>query len=115
MGLDASLFDSRVNLVIDLYEKKTSDLLLQIIQPSVLGEAGKTLFFNAGDMTNKGIDVVLGYKSSPRNEFTYGADLTFSAYKNKVTNLNNSDNFILDGVSYTGVGYPIGSYYRICC
>ncbi|MCW0484450.1 SusC/RagA family TonB-linked outer membrane protein [Gaoshiqia sediminis] len=111
LGLDASLFDSKINLVIDLYEKKTSDLLLQIIQPSVLGEAGKTLFFNAGDMTNKGIDVVVGYKSSPRNKFTYGADLTFSAYENEVTKLNNSDNFILNGVSYTGVGHPIGSYF----
>ena len=111
IGLDASLFDNRINLVVDVYEKKTSDLLLQIIQPSVLGEAGKTLFFNAGDMTNTGIDVVLGYKSSPRKVFTYGADLTFSAYENEVTMLNNSDNFILNGVSYTGVGYPIGSYF----
>ncbi|MFV0593440.1 MAG: hypothetical protein ACK5M7_18855 [Draconibacterium sp.] len=111
LGLDASLFDNRINLVLDLYKKKTSDLLLQITQPSVLGEAGRTLFFNAGDMTNKGIDMVLGYKSSPRNKFTYGVDLTFSAYRNKVTRLINSDNFILDGVSYTGVGHPIGSYY----
>lgn len=111
LGVDASLFNNRVSLVLDLYEKKTSDLLLQTIQPAVLGEAGKTLFFNAGDMTNKGIDLVIGYKSSPRKEFTYGVDITYSAYKNEVTNLNNSDNFILNGVSYTGVGYPIGSYY----
>ena len=111
LGLDASLFHSRINVVIDLYEKKTSDLLLQIIQPSVLGEAGKTFFFNAGDMTNRGIDLLVGYKSSPQKEFTYGADFTFSTYRNKVTKLNNSNNFILNGVSYTGVGYPIGSYF----
>ena len=111
VGLDASLFDNKVTLVVDLYEKKTSDLLLQVIQPSVLGEAGKTLFFNAGDMTNKGIDIVLGYRSSPRKVFTYGADFTFSAYENEVTDLSSSDNFILEGVSYTGVGHPIGSYY----
>lgn len=111
VGLDVSLLDSRINLVVDLYEKKTSDLLLQIIQPSVLGEAGKTLFFNAGDMTNRGIDLLLGYKSSPRKQFTYGADFTFAAYRNEVTMLNNSDNFILNGVSYTGVGHPIGSYF----
>jgi len=111
LGLDASLFDNKITMILDLYEKKTSDLLLQIIQPSVLGEAGKTLFFNAGDMTNRGFDVVLGYKSSLRKAFTYGADLTFSAYRNEMTMLNNSDNFILNGVSYTGVGYPIGSYF----
>jgi TonB-linked SusC/RagA family outer membrane protein len=111
LGLDVSLLDSRINFVVDLYEKKTSDLLLQVIQPSVLGEAGKTFFFNAGDMTNRGIDLLLGYKSSPRKEFTWGADFTYSAYRNEVTMLNNSDNFILNGVSYTGVGYPIGSYY----
>tara|TARA_R110001583_G_scaffold122569_1_gene273854 strand:- start:9516 stop:12614 length:3099 start_codon:yes stop_codon:yes gene_type:complete len=111
LGVDASLFDNRINLVVDLYKKTTSDLLLQTIQPSVLGEAGSTLFFNAGDMENKGVDIVLGYSSKMKNNFKFGVDLTYSAYKNEVTALNNSDNFILQGVSYTGVGYPIGSYF----
>lgn len=111
IGLDLDLFKKRVNFVVDVYEKKTSDLLLQIVQPSVLGEAGKTLFFNAGDMTNRGIDVVFGYNSKSQNDFNYGVDLTFSKYKNKVTRLNNSDNFILNGISYTGAGHPIGSYF----
>lgn len=111
VGIDASLLDNRVNLVVDVYEKTTSDLLLQTIQPSVLGESGSTLFFNAGDMVNKGIDVVLGYSSKKVNDIKFGVDLTFSAYKNEVTSLSNSDNFILQGVSYTGVGHPIGSYF----
>jgi len=111
LGLDANLFDNRVNLVVDLYEKTTSDLLLQTIQPAVLGEAGSTLFFNAGDMVNRGIDIVLGYDSKRKNDFKYGLDLTFSAYKNEVTSLNNTDKFILQGVSYTGAGHPIGSYF----
>lgn len=111
LGLDASLFDSRINLVVDLYEKTTSDLLLQTIQPSVLGEAGSTLFFNAGDMVNRGVDIVLGYSSKEKNNFKFGVDLTFSAYRNEVTSLNNSNNFILQGVSYTGTGHPIGSYF----
>lgn len=111
IGLDVGLLNNRVILVVDLYEKQTSDLLLQIIQPSVLGEAGKSLFFNAGDMTNKGVDIMLGYKSKKVNDFSYGVDLTFSAYENEVTKLNDSENFILNGVSYTGVGHPIGSYF----
>ncbi len=111
IGLDLSLFDYRIKLAVDLYEKNTSGLLLQIIQPSVLGEAGKTLFFNAGDMTNRGIDLALGYQSDPVKGLRYGIDLIFSAYRNEVTQLNNADNFILEGVSFTGVGHPIGSYY----
>lgn len=111
IGLDVSLLDSRINLVVDVYEKTTSDLLLQTVQPAVLGEAGGTLFFNAGDMVNRGIDIVLGYGSKLKNDFKFGIDLTYSAYKNEVTALNNSDNFILQGVSYTGVGNPIGSYF----
>ena len=111
IGLDLSLFNYQVKFVVDLYEKNTSDLLLQIIQPSVLGEAGKTLFFNAGDMTNRGVDLALGLHPAPVNDFSYGIDVTFSAYRNEVTQLNNADNFILEGVSYTGVGHPIGSYY----
>ncbi|MCB9296754.1 MAG: TonB-dependent receptor [Lewinellaceae bacterium] len=111
VGLDLSLLDYRVKFVVDFYEKNTSDLLLQIIQPSVLGEAGKTLFFNAGDMTNRGVDLALGYNSNPVKDFRYGINFTFSAYRNEVTQLNNADNFILEGVSFTGVGHPIGAYY----
>ncbi|WP_375586863.1 SusC/RagA family TonB-linked outer membrane protein [Flagellimonas aurea] len=111
IGLDANLFDNRINLVVDVYEKTTSDLLLQTIQPSVLGEAGSTLFFNAGDMVNRGLDILLGYSSSPLHDFKFGVDLTFSAYKNEITSISNSENFILQGVSYTGVGHPIGSYF----
>jgi TonB-linked SusC/RagA family outer membrane protein len=111
LGLDLSLLDYRVNFTVDVYEKKTSDLLLQVIQPSVLGEAGRTLFFNAGDMTNRGIDLSLRYNSNTGGDFNYGFGLLFSAYENEVTQLNNEDNFILEGVSYTGVGHPIGSYF----
>lgn len=111
IGMDLTLFAYRVNLAVDLYEKNTTDLLLQIIQPSVLGEAGRTLFFNAGDMNNRGIDLVLGYNTVSTGPFNFGINFTFSAYENEVTELNNSDNFILEGVSYTGVGSPIGSYF----
>lgn len=111
IGLDANLFNNQVSLVVDVYQKKTTDLLLQIVQPSVLGEAGKTLFFNAGDMENIGIDAVLGIRPKTTGKLRYGLDLTFSAYKNEVTKLNNEDNFILEGVSYTAVGHPIGSYF----
>lgn len=110
LGLDLALFNYRINFTVDLYEKNTTDLLLQIVQPAVLGEAGGTLFFNAGDMVNKGIDLALGYTANTGRDFTYGFNFNFSAYENEVTELNNDD-FILNGVSYTGVGYPIGSYF----
>lgn len=111
LGMDLSMFNYQVKFVLDVYQKNTSDLLLQVVQPSVLGEAGSTLFFNAGDMTNKGIDLGLSYKSNRSGDFNYGIGFTFSAYRNEVTKLNNEDNFILEGVSYTGVGQSIGSYF----
>ncbi len=111
LGLDLNLFDYQWSLTVDIYEKKTSDLLLQVVQPSVLGEAGRSLFFNAGDMTNRGLDLALGYQSKRMGDFSYGFNLTFSTYQNEVTSLNNEDNFILEGISYTGVGQPIGSYF----
>ncbi|MEL7123078.1 MAG: TonB-dependent receptor, partial [Bacteroidota bacterium] len=111
LGLDVALFNYRINFTVDIYEKETSDLLLQTVQPSVLGEAGRTLFFNAGDMTNRGIDLSLGYNSNNSGDFNWGVNFVFSAYENEVTNLNDSEDFILEGVSFTGVGNPIGSYF----
>lgn len=110
-GIDANLFNSTLSLVLDIYRKDTSDMLLQIVQPSVLGEAGKTLFFNAGNMKNTGFDAAIGFHPLAKGSFSYGIDFTFSAYENEVTELSNDDDFILNGVSYTAVGHPIGSYF----
>jgi hypothetical protein len=62
-------------------------------------------------MENKGLEFLLSYNTYSSKDFQLGVDLTFSTYKNEITKLNNADDFILNGVSYTSVGYPIGSYY----
>ena len=40
IGLDLGFFNNRVNLVVDYYNKKSSDMLMQLILPSFMGTSG---------------------------------------------------------------------------
>ena len=55
LGLDAAFFNNRVNLVVDLYYKKTTDLLqYRYIDMS---SGFNQIACNYGNVTNKGLEI----------------------------------------------------------
>ncbi|HLO53207.1 MAG TPA: TonB-dependent receptor [Saprospiraceae bacterium] len=83
IGIDASLFNDKVSLVVDVYKRVTSDLLYNAAFPGSAGEAGVP-FRNIAQMTNTGIDLGLGYKDKVNSDFSYSIDLNISHYKNVI-------------------------------
>lgn len=65
IGLDLGFFNNRVNLVVDYYNKKSSDMLMQLILPSFMGTSGNgssalaAPYGNYGDIENKGLEIAL--------------------------------------------------------
>ena len=55
VGVDMGFFKNRVNLTVDLYYKKTSDLLQNIQIPQSTGFSNMTT--NFGNVTNKGLEI----------------------------------------------------------
>ena len=92
LGLDARFFNSRLDLTIDWYSKKTDDLLVTGLKPSLI--AGGTFSpMNAGSVSNKGLEVELGWRDHIGG-FKYGVRGNFSTLKNKVTYLSPGIDYI---------------------
>jgi len=118
IGLDATMFNNSVNFTIEVYNKQTKDLLVAN-QPPRTGVNATQPSLNAGDMTNKGIDISLSKRGDIVEGFGYDLAATFSKYKNNVTRVldNPAATIAGDGTrlngspSLTRVGDPIGSFY----
>ncbi|MDB5021268.1 MAG: SusC/RagA family TonB-linked outer membrane protein, partial [Pedobacter sp.] len=116
IGLDLTMFNSRVTFTADAYLKKTNDLLINV---PLAGSTGfNVLARNVGSMENKGLEFVLSTKNFNREKFTWTTDLNFSINKNKVTSLGNSLSSINFGGIYerddairVEVGKPLGAFY----
>lgn len=107
VGIDLTILRNSLDLSMDFYVKKTSDMLLQMPIPS-FGAYPNSPFFNAGDLKNTGFEFVANYHNHI-GDFNYHAGLNFSTYKTKVTKL--SSEYLTGAVSRTYEGGPIGRFY----
>jgi len=116
LGFDFRGFGGKVNASFDWYNKKTTDMLLQV---PLVGYTGITIapYINGGDVVNKGVEVMLGYNNSTSSGISYEVSGNIAFNKNKVTALSNSGTSIQQFLSFVGlvnstqVGAPIASFY----
>jgi TonB-linked SusC/RagA family outer membrane protein len=111
-GLDAGLFNNRINLSLDLYYSRTHDLLLDVPVPVLTGF--QSTLTNIGKLENKGVEFFISTRNLD-GAFTWTTDFNISANRNKVLKLGANDAPIMvttnDAISKTEVGQPIGNYY----
>ena len=77
-GIDLGMFDNRLNLSIDYYQKYTKDLLQSISIPPSTGFS--SMWVNRGEIDNKGLEISLdGIIIDTRNfSWTAGANISFN-------------------------------------
>lgn len=120
VGLDFSVFDSRIKLTADWYLKNTRDLLLQATIPASSGYTSAML--NVGSMQNMGYEVTLDLVPVQKKNFTWNMNFNIAVNRNKVTALTNDQYSLLRSVSWdqrfnaqypyiTQVGKPSGMMY----
>ncbi len=95
IGFDLGMFNNKLSITAEYYEKNIEDMLLRQRLPASLGtyqtrdiNAFSSLFVNAGDMTNKGIEVSVNYSDETDYGLKYSIGGTFTKNKNEITNLN---------------------------
>jgi TonB-linked SusC/RagA family outer membrane protein len=109
-GLDASVFEGKITMTLDLYQRLTSDLLVQNQAPYT-GSYATQPSINVGEMRNRGIDLSVSTQGEV-GDFTYEGTVAFSKYKNKVLKvLDNPTATITSGSSRTQAGYPMAYKY----
>lgn len=118
VGVDARFLQGRLGLVLDWYDRRTKDWLVQVPLLSNIGVGA--VYKNAGAVKNTGFEASLNWKDDIAG-FTYGANLSVGYNKNKVTQLNNSEKKIWGdkSVFWEGqdpcymleVGKPMGYFF----
>ncbi|MCT2409399.1 TonB-dependent receptor [Chryseobacterium antibioticum] len=115
IAADLKLFRN-FDLSVDLYRKKSTDILRRVELPGYLG-LSQNPFRNIGDMNNDGIEVTLGYKKS-WGDFGMSANGNFAYVKNEILRLEGNREYVtfagfqtLGTVSRLQVGESYGSFY----
>ncbi len=102
-GIDATIVGG-LNLSVDIWRKKTSDMLFPIALPAVVGQ-GAFPAVNIGTMDNNGFDIELNYAGAIGEDFNYSIGANVSAYKNEVTQLSTGETDFITGISQRGQTY----------
>ncbi|MDR7210275.1 TonB-dependent receptor [Flavobacterium piscis] len=124
-GIDAALFGWKLNFSVDVYNRQTDGLLIQIPLPLYSGTTAvyspgsiAAPYINVGTVRNRGVDLHLNSRNitGSGDDFNWSTDFTLSHNKNKVLKLN-TDGASLPGylggdiVAQTKVGGSIGDFY----
>ena len=116
-GIDLGLFNNKVDLTLEFYNRQTKDILLSVIPPGASGAGLSEILINAGEVSNKGFEFAGNYNFSiGKVDFNLGANLT--TLENNVDALNSENATIVTSVAddftetnITQVGSAIGSFY----
>lgn len=109
VGFDVSLFN-KATLIVDLYQNTTVDLFVSQRLSGTTGFGATNLNINAGQMSNKGIEVTLS------GDIYRNKDLSVYASWNHAINVNNIDDLgqvdeYVTGTFLIKKGLPYGSHY----
>ena len=118
VGFDLGLWENRLTLSFDYFNKQTSDALLSTRLPNYLG--GTSYLINAGKVSNQGFDVALTANLWSNNAFHWDATINATYLKNKVKKLTAQEPRLYsgtmpgicdDGTNIITEGEAIGSFY----
>ena len=117
IGFESTLFNDKVTIVFDWYNKSTKDLLFQLELPGTAGTATAP-YVNVASMKNTGVDLELGYKNN-WGDFGFNGNLAMTTYKNEITKIAEGVTFFDQGGSTTRiaaanrnmVGHPMSAFF----
>ncbi len=117
LGISIAILNNRVSLDVNYYQKKTTDLLLDIPLPLLNGFASITR--NAGEMENRGVDINLNTVNVKTKKFEWKTNFNIGFLQNEVLSLPEATKD-LDGRQFVGgtlqraiVGHSINTFFMV--
>ena len=116
-GIEFELLKGKLNGGVELFYRKTTDMLNWFTVPLSLGYAG--YYDNVGDMANKGVEFELNYTPIRTKNITWRINMNLTHYKNEIVFLPEERKTVemeghrgyMDGSRYYGEGLPINTWY----
>jgi len=111
IGIDFSLFNKKVDVTADYYQRQSFDLI-GVIQTSGIGGQGLK-FGNFADMEINGFEFSINSTNYKQGDFTWSSNLNMGHSKDRITNLDFGSRFV-DAIGQGGaavLGRPRRSLY----
>jgi len=117
VGVDVGLFDSRLNLTVDVYNRVTTNMLQKDIDlPSSTGYQ-TVAYYNSGKMSNQGWEFHTDIDVIRKKDFKFSVNFNISQNRNQILDLPTNKqnvNYTFGNKNYAYkfvVGDPLGSFY----
>lgn len=111
VGLELSALSRRLQVGIDWYTARTSDLLTLDVLDDVAGL--RSYWSNNGALRNTGVELSLNARAVQTRSFNLDAGLMLGHYRNKITSIAGGEKEyeVLGGTVLNRVGSPAGLFY----
>lgn len=122
-GIDFGFFQGKLTGSVDVYNKKTTNMIYSVPVSTVSNLVGNTVE-NVGSMSNKGVEVSLSGTPIKLTDFSWQSYGNIAFNKNEITSLGHDLSQIFAGDPegpgqsgiYTSIiqaGYPLGEFYTL--
>jgi hypothetical protein len=118
IGIDGTFLKGKLDIIIDLWQKDTKDLLFQVPVTATAGYNAAAPSVNVGKMSNKGIDLQIINRGRITNDLGYEVNVTAGVIKNNIESLAPGINYLTVNPDFRGIkpirnqiGYSISSFY----
>lgn len=116
-AVEFGLLDNRLTGEVTYYDKTTSDALIPINIPGILGDPDNQFITNAADITNKGIEAGLNWRNSigESQDWSYNIGVNATFNQNRIANLNGGQALFAgaNNVTRSDNGVAAGSFYLL--
>ncbi|WP_423128338.1 TonB-dependent receptor [Gaoshiqia sp. Z1-71] len=100
VGVDFAVLNGKISGYVEVYNKKTTDMIYDYEVNPVLVPAGK-ITANGGEMSNKGIEVSINAAPVKNADFSWSTSLNLAHNKNEIVKLENPLFIGGDSIRYT--------------
>jgi TonB-linked SusC/RagA family outer membrane protein len=119
VGADLEFNQGKGSFSVDVYNRKSNNLLFAPAQPATAGAAAPPIV-NIGKMQNKGYDLSLGYKGIIGGSTFWSVSVNGAHYHNQITKIDGTADFFFpaniirdQNPVINQLGQPIGAFYGL--
>lgn len=115
LGVDFGFSNNRISGSLDLYHKRTDDLLSRVAAPAFTNLSDR-IVTNIGEMENKGVELAVNCVIADRPDFDWNVGLNMAHNKNTITRLDNASTEVLvdfQGYETGGISGDVGQTIQI--
>jgi TonB-linked SusC/RagA family outer membrane protein len=107
-GIDTRVFD-RIDVLVDVYNKNTSDLLYKVPLSPVTGY--NYFWANVGSVNNKGLEATVTVEVVKADAFQWDLSVNMGKNMNKVTSLKDDEPIVTAEYGIIAVGSDVDTWY----